>query len=95
VLVFSFRCSNYSFLYFFGARKPHKIKKATMNFYDHCCKKLSTILIGWIMTPDYVINEMERGGEKFRRKKLYCIMIRYVAPVMMFVLFLQSTGILS
>ncbi len=56
---------------------------------------LSTILIGWIMTPDYVIDEMERGGETFRRKKLYCIMIRYVAPVMMFVLFLQSTGILS
>ena len=55
---------------------------------------LSTILIGWIMTPDYVIDEMERGGEKFRRKKLYCIMIRYVAPVMMFVLFLQSNGIL-
>ena len=50
---------------------------------------LSTILIGWVMTPDYVIDEMERGGEKFRRKKLYCIMIRYVAPVMMFVLFLQ------
>ena len=56
---------------------------------------LSTILIGWVMTPDYVIDEMERGGENFRRKKLYCIMIRYVAPVMMFVLFLQSTGILS
>lgn len=56
---------------------------------------LSTILIGWVMTPDYVIDEMERGGEKFRRKKLYRVMIRYVAPVMMFVLFLQSTGILS
>ena len=56
---------------------------------------LSTILIGWVMTPDYVIDEMERGGEKFLLKKLYCIMIRYVAPVMMFILFLQSTGILS
>ncbi len=56
---------------------------------------LSTILIGWVMTPDYVIDEMERNGEKFRRKKLYRVMIRYVAPVMMFVLFLQSTGILS
>jgi len=56
---------------------------------------LSTILIGWVMTPDYVIDEMERNGEKFRRKKLYRIMIRYVAPVMMFILFLQSTGILS
>ena len=56
---------------------------------------LSTILIGWVMTPDYVIDEMERNGETFRRKKLYRVMIRYVAPVMMFVLFLQSTGILS
>ena len=56
---------------------------------------LSTILIGWVMTPDYVIDEMERNGEKFRRKKLYRVMLRYVAPVMMFVLFLQSTGILS
>ena len=56
---------------------------------------LSTILIGWVMTPDYVINEMQRGGETFRRKKLYRVMIRYVAPVMMLVLFLQSTGILA
>ena len=56
---------------------------------------LSTLLIGWIMTPDYVIDEMERNGEHFHRKKLYRVMIRYVAPVMMLVLFLQSTGILS
>lgn len=56
---------------------------------------LSTILIGWIVTPYYVIDEMERSGDKFRRKKLYRVMIRFVAPVMMFILFLQSTGILS
>ena len=31
---------------------------------------LSTILIGWIVTPDYVISEMERSGDKFRRKKI-------------------------
>ena len=56
---------------------------------------LSTILIGRVMTPDYVIDEMQRNGETFRRKKLYRVMIRYVAPVMMLVLFLQSTGILA
>lgn len=55
---------------------------------------LSTLLIGWVKTPDYVIGEMERNRETFRRKKLYIVMIRYVAPVMMLVLFLQSTGIL-
>lgn len=56
---------------------------------------LSTILIGWIKTPNYIIDEMERNGETFRRKKIYIVMIRYVAPVMMFFLFLQSTGILG
>ena len=42
---------------------------------------------GRVMTPDYVIDEMQRNGETFRRKKLY--------RVMMLVLFLQSTGILA
>ncbi len=56
---------------------------------------LSTILIGWIKTPDYVIGEMERNGEHFRRKSVYRVMIRYIAPVMMLILFPPSTGILS
>ena len=56
---------------------------------------LSTILIGWIMKPQYVIGEMERNGEHFRRKVMYSVMIRYIAPVLMFILFLQSTGILA
>lgn len=56
---------------------------------------LSTILIGWVKTPEFVIEEMERGGRTFRRKKVYVIMIRYIAPVMMLILFLQSTGILQ
>lgn len=56
---------------------------------------ISTILIGWVVGPQYVTDEVERNGEKFRRKALYRVMIRYVAPLMMFVLFLQSTGVLS
>ena len=56
---------------------------------------LSTILIGWVKSPQYVIGEMERNGETFRRRGVYTIMIRYIAPVMMFVLIMQSTGILS
>lgn len=56
---------------------------------------LSTILIGWVVGPDYVVEEMEKGSARFTRKKVYRVMIRYIAPVMMLVLFLQSTGILS
>ena len=47
------------------------------------------------MMPDYVIDEMQRNGETFRRKKLCRVMSRYVTPVMMLALFLQSTGILA
>ena len=56
---------------------------------------LSAILIGWIKTPDYVIGEMERNGETFGRKAIYRVMIRYIAPLVMLVLFLQSTGIFA
>ena len=56
---------------------------------------LSTILIGWVKTPEYVIGEMELGGHSFRRKRVYTVMIRYIAPIMMLILFLQSTGILG
>lgn len=54
---------------------------------------LSSIFIGWIMTPQWVIDEMERGGKVFGRKKLYAIVIKYFCPIIMFILFLQSTGI--
>ena len=56
---------------------------------------LSTVLIGWVVGPEFVTDEMERNGEKFGRKKLYRVMIRYIAPVLMFILFLESTGLLS
>lgn len=56
---------------------------------------LSTILIGWIVGPKWVADEMEYGGKKFRRKRMYYVMIRFVCPIMMFILSLQSTGLLA
>ena len=56
---------------------------------------LSAILIGWIMKPSWIADEMELNGEKFKRKKLYNVMMRYIMPVIMVILFLQSTGVLN
>ena len=56
---------------------------------------LSSILIGWIMKPDWIAEEMELNGTKFKRKRLYNVMIRYIMPVIMLILFLQSTGLLN
>ena len=56
---------------------------------------LSSIFIGWVMKPKWIVEEMERGGRKFGRKRLYVVMIKYLMPIIMLILFLQSTGILS
>ena len=56
---------------------------------------LSAILIGWVVGPDWIVEEVEYGGRKFGLKDLYRVMIKYVVPVIMFILFLTSAGILN
>ena len=53
---------------------------------------LTSILIGWVIGPDWIIGEVERNGEHFKRAGLYRFMIRYIVPVVMLILFLVSTG---
>ncbi len=53
------------------------------------------ILIGWVAGPEYVIDEVSKNGSKFGRKKLFIIMIKFVAPVLLFILFLQSWGVFT
>lgn len=53
------------------------------------------ILIGWVVKPEVIIKEVEKSGCKMGRKRLYVIMIRYVAPLLLFILLLKSLGILT
>lgn len=53
------------------------------------------ILIGWIVKPKVIIDEVEKSGCKFSRRKLYLVMIQYVAPVLLVILLLKSIGILN
>lgn len=56
---------------------------------------LTCILIGWIAKPKTIIDEVTEGGYKFGRKTLYIIMIKYVAPILLFILLLRSVGLLT
>lgn len=56
---------------------------------------LTSILIGWVIGPKWITDEVMKNGEKFPRAGLYRFMIRYVVPVVMLVLFLMSTGFLN
>jgi NSS family neurotransmitter:Na+ symporter len=54
----------------------------------------TSVLIGWVVKPKWIIEELESSGHKFSKKGLYTIVIKYVVPVVMTVLFLQALGIL-
>ena len=54
---------------------------------------LTCILIGWVVKPKVIIDEVTQGKFKFQRKTLYIIMIKFVAPIMLLILLLQSIGL--
>ena len=52
------------------------------------------ILIGWVAGPKTIIDEVCYGGRKFGRRGLYIVMIKVIAPILLFVLLLQSFNII-
>lgn len=54
---------------------------------------LTCILTGWIAKPKTVIDEVTKNGEKFRRKTLYTVMIKFVVPIFIILLLLQAVGL--
>lgn len=52
------------------------------------------ILIGWVLKPKFVFDEAGKNGENLGRKGLFTLMTKYVAPVLLCVLFLMSVGII-
>ena len=54
---------------------------------------LTCIFVGWVLKPRWIGEEMEASGHPFGHSRLYSFMIRYAAPVIMAVLFFQSTGL--
>lgn len=53
----------------------------------------TSILIGWVVKPRVVIDEVKGTQYKFGREKLYVVMIKFVVPIMLILLFLQALGI--
>ena len=67
---------------------------------------ITCIIIGWIVKPKYILDEMEIGAENANKTKfgkaikkfrvgLYTVIIKFVAPLMMFILLIQALGILK
>ena len=56
---------------------------------------LTCILVGWVLKPKTILDEVTKNGEVLRRKGLYTVMIKFVAPIMLFILLLETSGLLS
>ena len=50
------------------------------------------VFIGYVLKPRALVEEVELTG-RFKKKKLFCVMIRYVAPV--FLLMILASAVLS
>ena len=93
-------CLGYNVLYF-ELKLPNGATAQLLDVMDYISNSflmpfislLTSILIGWVVGPKWITDEVEKNGEHFRRAGLYRFMIRYVVPVVMLVLFLVSTGI--
>ena len=55
---------------------------------------VTCILIGWVLGPKVSIDEVTKNGEKFHRKAVFIVMIKFIAPTLLSVLLLMSLGII-
>lgn len=53
------------------------------------------ILIGWIVKPKAIIGEATKNGERFLRRGLYTVMVKFVAPALLVILLLVSFGVIK
>ena len=53
------------------------------------------LMIGWATKPGIIIDEVTQNNFKFPRKKLYLVMLKYICPIILALMLLQSFGILD
>ena len=95
-------CLGYNLLYF-DITLPNGTHAQILDIFDYISNYimmplvafLTSILIGWVVKPQVIIDEVTHGGHKFGRKILYIIMIKFIVPIMLLMLLLQSVGILK
>ena len=93
-------CLGYNILRF-ELKLPNGNKGQILDVMDYVSNQImmpivtiaTCILIGWVKKPDYIVDEVTKNGEKFARSGIYKIMIRFIAPALVLILFLISLGV--
>ena len=93
-------CLGYNKL-FFNITLPNGAQAQLLDVMDYVSNNIlmpiiaigTCILVGWVIKPKVIIDEICLNGYNFWRKQIYIVMIKYVAPIMLFILFLGAFGL--
>lgn len=88
-------------VFYFEANLPGVTKGQLLDVLDYISNNilmpvtslLTCILVGWVCKTQMMVDEIALNGEKFRRRGLYVVMVKYIAPVLLFILLLTSFGV--
>lgn len=95
-------CLGYN-IFYFELKLPNGSVGQILDLFDYASNNIlmplvalfTCILIGWVAKPKTITDEICKNGEVFRRKLLYTIMIKFVAPILLFILLLFSIGVFN
>ncbi len=93
-------CLGYN-LFYFEVKLPNGTVGQILDIFDYLSNNIfmpfvaliTCVLIGWIAKPKTVIDEVTKNGEKFNRRMVYTVMVKFIAPILLFILLLQAVGI--
>ncbi len=95
-------CLGYNKLYF-EVTLPNGTVAQVLDILDYISNNVlmpvvaiaTCIMVGWILKPQVIIDEVQKNGEKMGRQNLYKVMIKYIAPILLVILLLKAVGILT
>ena len=95
-------CLGYN-VFYFELALPNGTKAQILDILDYASNFVlmpvvsiaTCVLVGWVLKPKTVIEEVQRNGEPFGRKSLYVVMCKFVTPALLLLLLLQALGILK
>lgn len=74
------------------------IKMQFLDFFDFISNSvimpivalITCVFVGYVLKPEKLIKEVETNGAKFKAKKLFVVMIKYIAPICILVILASS-----
>ena len=105
LLIAVFVCLGYNVLYF-EAQLPNTAEGGNaqlLDILDYISNNIlmpvvaiaTCILIGWVLKPKTVIDEVTKNGEKLGRRRLYIVMVKFVTPALLLLLLLMALNVIK